>query len=276
MQNTLDRHVTPGYFAAHALAADVGVDRECEVEHRGSFRQFLELTVGGKDKHLLVVEIESEFTDCLAVIHLFALQHLAHALEELVHSGFALSALVFPVRCHTFLGHFVHALSSNLHFNPFVFRAENSSMQRLIAVGLGDRQPVTQTLGVGLVHICHHGISLPALGFLFLGCRVEDDTNGEQVVDTIHPALLLLHLIVDGMDGLGASFDMELQAERAQFFLHRANEGGDVGVTLLFLGIQRVRNLFIYSVIGELERQVLQFCFDYIQTQTVSQGGVEE
>ena len=44
-------------------------------------------------------------------------------------------------------------------------------------------------------------------------------------------AFLLLHFLVDGVDGLGASFNMELQSGFFELLLYRCNEGGNVLVT---------------------------------------------
>jgi hypothetical protein len=48
--------------------------------------------------------------------------------------------------------------------------------------------------------------------FSFSSGRVEDDADGEEVVDTLEATLLLLHLLPDGVDALGAPLHVELQS----------------------------------------------------------------
>ena len=108
------------------------------------------------------------------------------------------------------LGYLVHTLGAYLHLHPLVLRAKNRDVQTLIAVGFGHAQPVSQALGVGLVHVCHDGVDLPALHLLFLEGRVEDNADGKQVIDALEAALLLLHLLPDGVDALGSSLHVKL------------------------------------------------------------------
>ena len=65
-------------------------------------------------------------------------------------------------------GNFIHALSTDLHFNPFVLWPKYSDMQTLVAIALRYAEPIAQALGVGLVHVCDDRVDLPTLHLLFL------------------------------------------------------------------------------------------------------------
>ncbi len=58
-------------------------------------------------------------------------------------------------------------------------------MEALVTVTLRHREPVAHALRVRLVHIRDDRIRPPALRALGLGRRVEDDADGEEVVDAL-------------------------------------------------------------------------------------------
>ena len=142
-------------------------------------------------------------------------------------------------------------------------------MQTLVAVLLGHAEPVTQALGVGTEDIGDHRIDHPAVRFLPLRLGVEDDTDGKEVVDAIDVAMLGLHLMVDGVDRLGAALDGEPESGLFQLLLQRGDESGYVLLALGFLRVERVRDIFIGIVIQKLERQVFHLSLDLVETQFV-------
>ena len=145
----------------------------------------------------------------------------------------------------TFFGNLIHTFRTNLYFYPFSFRSHDGDVQRLVSVALRHGKPVAQTFGVRQVHIGHDGVGLPAFLFLLVKWRIEDDTDGKQVVHTFEGASLLLHLLVDGVDRLGTSLHMELESGLFQFFLDRFDECVNVAVARLFGSIQ----LFLYIIV---------------------------
>ena len=142
-------------------------------------------------------------------------------------------------------------------------------MEGLIAVFLRHRKPVTEAFGVGREDIRDKRIHLPAIRFLLLHRRIEDNTDGEKIIDLIHIAMLHLHLMVDGVNGFGPPLDSKGKSLLLQFFLQRGDKGGNIRLALRLLGVQRVRDIFIGVVIKELECQILHFRFDLVQAQTM-------
>ena len=63
--------------------------------------------------------------------------------------------LVAPVRRDAALGHGVHAFGADLHLDPAPF-GRHGGVQRLVAVRLGDRDPVAHAVGIGGVEVRHH------------------------------------------------------------------------------------------------------------------------
>ena len=77
------------------------------------------------------------------------------------------------------------------------------------------------------------------------------------------------------MDGLGTSLDMELQSSLLQSFIDRLDEVLYVGVTTLLRLAQLVLDMIVRIVFQVLQREVLQFRLQLIETQLVSQGCIQ-
>ena len=127
-------------------------------------------------------------------------------------------------------------------------------MQGFIAVAFGDGQPVTESLGVGQIHVGHDGVSLPAFLFFLVNRGVEDNADGKQIVYTFERTALFLHLLIDGMDGLGASFDVEFQPGLFQLSAYRFDESVDIPVACCLGGIQFVLDVVIDVVLCIFQR----------------------
>ena len=122
-------------------------------------------------------------------------------------------------------------------------------MEALVAIFFGHREPIAQALGIRLENIGYQGIYLPTIGLLFFRCGVQNDTNGKQIVNSIHIAVLRLHFMVDRVDGFRASFNGKDEAFGFQFLFNRRNKSGDIGVAFRLLGIERVRYIFVGAII---------------------------
>ena len=173
------------------------------------------------------------------------------------------------------LGNLVHALGADLDFDPFVLRTHDGDVEALVAVRLRDGNPILEALRVRLVHIRDDGIDLPALGAFAFERRVEDDADGEEVVDVLELDLLLLELIIYRMYRLGAAFDFELEARLFQLLLDRGDELGDVGVARTLRLVQLLLDEVELLAVGIFERQILQFALDGVETQAMGEGRVE-
>jgi hypothetical protein len=84
----------------------------------------------------------------------------------------AASALfVLPVRGDAELGHAVHVARADLHLHALAVGAEHRRVQRLVAVGLGQRDVVLEAPGDRGEHPVHHPEHRVAVG------HVLDDTR---------------------------------------------------------------------------------------------------
>ena len=222
-----------------------------EVEDSSTHWEFKQITTRREDKHLIFVEFHLKLFHRFQTIGM--LQHITDAREPLIKTRFALHAFIAPVGGDTTFGNLVHPFGSDLYFHPFLFRTEYGDMQRLIAIRLGYRQPVAQTFGIGLIHIRDYRISLPALHFLLILRTVDDDTDGEEIVDALEAALLLLHLLPDAMDRLRTALDMTVDACSLHLFLYRFDKGFNIGITSRLRGIQFLTDHIVSIVLHILQ-----------------------
>ena len=171
-------------------------------------------------------------------------------------------------------GNFVHAVGTDLYFHPFVLWSHHGDMQTFVTVRFRDRYPVLHAFRVRLVHIGDDRVDLPAVRtFFFIWC-VQDDTDGKQVVYVFERDVLFFQLVVDGVDGLRASLDVELQPSLLQLAFDRGDELGDVGVARTFRLVQLLLDKIVLLAVGIFQRQVFQFAFDRVQAEAVGERGV--
>ena len=274
MQGLAQLHVLAVDAGPDAARTQFGVDGEGKVEHGGPLGHLVEVAFGGKHEYLVLVEFQLELVHHFEVT-VGILQRFADGGEPFIQAAFSLHTLVAPVRCQSAFGDVVHAFGPDLHLHPFALRAHHGGVERFVAVAFGHRQPVAQSFGVGHVHVRHDGVHLPAFLFFAVEGRVEDDADGEEVVHALEGTLLLLHLLVDGVDGLGASLHVELQSGFLQLALDGLDELGDVGIARRLRLVQFIFDVVIDAAVGIFQRQVLEFRFQFVESQLVGQRGIE-
>ena len=147
--------------------------------------------------------------------------------------------------CDTELGDVVHTLGTNLNLHPLAVARSYGGVQRLVAIRLRNRDPITHTLGVRGVEVAHDGVCQPALRLFEIFGTVDDDTNGEDVVDTLEWHLLLAHLVPNRIDRLGAALYVILYAGRVEPFANRLDELLDKVHTLLLALTQLLGDVLV-------------------------------
>ena len=220
-------------FGADAAGPDLGVHTKGEVEGRGAFGQVEEVAIGREDVDLLAVEVELELVDEVDGIRLAAVEHLAdlhQPVVEVLGSRFALilsALLVAPVRGQAFFGDFVHAARADLDLDPLARRGHDRGVQALVAVGLGQADPIAQAVGVGLVVVRDDAVGAPCIGLFVLGVRFQNDADGEHVVHLFKADALLLHFGPYAVNTLGPSQDFVCDPLLIQRAPNREGKGVD-------------------------------------------------
>ena len=268
-------HVASAHTCTHACKTQLAVDGESKVQHRSPLGQLAYLAVGSEHENLLLIHIQRKVLAQLIRTGV-VFQNLAYAGHHAVCRTLALDALVRPVGSQTTLRDIVHAAGAYLNLHPSVLGSVHRNMQRLVTVALGHAKPVTQTLGVGLVHIGHNAVNLPALRLFLIGRRVQDDADCKEVIYMVQSGVLGLHLVPDAGYGLGATFDGELEPRLLQLGLDRSDERLDVSLTCALGLVELACNVIIDITVLILDHHILHLTLDGVQTQTVGHRDIEQ
>ena len=110
--------------------------------------------------------------------------------------------LVLPVGGNAILCLFIHLAGADLHLKGDGFAANHGGVQALVAVGFGGGDIILEAVGQRMVHIVDE-----AQGAVTLGQRIQNDTDGIDIVDLIEGLVLHDGLAVDAVDALDAALD---------------------------------------------------------------------
>ena len=261
-------------LSAHTGIADAGVDIVGKVEYCSSLLEVQQVALWSEHVYFVFLQVGGKLVHQLQVVIVF--EGRTDIGKPFVDTAFSLlDTLVAPVGSESVLCNIVHALGSDLYLYPFVFRTQHSGMQTFITVALRHAEPVAHTLWVWLIHVGDEGKGLPALHILFLSWCIEDNTDGKEVVYTLEGALLLLHLLPDRVDTLGAAFHVIFQTGSIELLLDWLDEAGDIGIARSLGGVQLVLYHIVGVVLEILQTEVFQFALQFVESQFVGEWGIE-
>jgi len=246
-----------------------------KIEDRRPSRELSQIPPGGKHVYLIDVDILPEFVDEVDHADLGVLHDVADTRQPAVELLVFLATLVLPVGSHPLFGQLIHAAGPDLHLDPFLVRTHDSGMQRLIAIRLGDGDPVAHPLRIGLVLIGHHRIDRPAIGLFILRCRVKDHPDGKKIVYLIKSDLLLLHLVVYGENRLGPGLHLEPESPGLQFFLDGLHKLGGKPRTLTFGFTEAVDHLGVSLRTEILQTEVQQLRIEFVESKPVCKRRID-
>ena len=256
-----------------ATKADVGVYAEGEIQYARPGRQDAQLSGRGKDEDFL----RRRLRKILRRIRIGVLQCIADGHQPLVQRFLVLNALVGPMRGEAVLGHVIHPARPDLHFHVGAFLVADGNMEALVAIRLGIGNPVPEAFGIRLILLRNEGIHLPAEVFLQfrIFVAIDDEADGEHIVNALEGHFLLLHLGPDGISGLRADLEFILDPGLIQTDLERFDELGHQLLPVLLRRFEFVGNkaVFLRFCISEID--ILHLPLDVVQSQLMGKGNVE-
>ncbi len=191
-----------------ATIADVGMHGIGEIHRRRAARHRQDFSLGrehvdlvGKQVHLDVFEEFGGIARGVLDIEQ-RLKPFVGALLHLVELGIG---LVQPVRGDAGLGDAAHRLGPDLYLDRHPVGADQSRVQRLIAVHLRDGDVVLELPGHGLVQAVQRAEREVAGGHV-----LHDDPEAVDIEHLRERQVLVLHLVVDGVDLLLAAGHLRL------------------------------------------------------------------
>jgi hypothetical protein len=115
------------------------------------------------------------------------------------------------VRGDAVVGHLFHFAGADLDLDRHAVHAEQRGVQRLVAVGLGDRDVILEAPRQRLVQVMHgaqHAVAGVDL--------VDDDAERVDVHDLVEGPALAAHLLVDAVEVFLPPADLALDAVDGQ------------------------------------------------------------
>ncbi len=205
------------------------------------------------------------------------LKGVAHGCQPFVQLSLVLDAFVGPVGRLTVLRLVIHPLCPDLNLKIGSAFVLDGDVQGLVAVRLRIGHPVPQTLRVGFIFLGHVGVHFPAEVLFRLGVRlaVDDEADGEDIIDSLERNLLLLHLSPDGICRLGPYLQLVMDAVVGKGLLERFDELLGQPLAVPFRGLELIGEGPVLLRLGETEVDVLHLALDVVESELVGQRDVK-
>ena len=258
----------------HAAVADIGVHRVGEVDRGGAARQRHDLALRREDVDLVREEVDLEMFEELDRVARLRL-HLDQALQPLVGlflqiGEAAVGALVEPVRGDAGLRDLVHFDGADLHFDRGAERPEQHGVQRLVAVGLGDRDIVLELARDRLVE----AVQRPQRDVARMHV-LDDDAEAEHVEHLRERQRLLAHLAVDRIKMLFAAVNLRLDVVFLEPPFDRLHHFAERLAAVAARRLDRLAEHPVAVGVEVLEGKVLEFLVDAVEPEPVGDRRVD-
>ena len=281
-----DGHELVVYLGSDAVAAQEGVDVEGKVECRGAHRHGLYLALWCEDDYLRAEEVELYGVEEVHGIGLWVVEYLLYGAQPVLELGFFLAqhdgvvvvavVLVFPVGGKSLLGNLVHALRTYLHLDPLARLRHERDVQSHVAVGLGLCHPVAEAVGVAGVELAESNVDVEAVaGFAFRRAWLEDDADGQDVVDFVESEVLRLHFRPDGVGTFDPRLYLVAQSFLVEYLAYGLREVVEEGLALRLCLCELALDEVVGVGIFELEAQVFELVLNLVQAEAVGYRGVD-
>ncbi|MNK89302.1 hypothetical protein D3C87_1093090 [compost metagenome] len=212
MQRFGQRRETTIDPAGDAAVAHVGVYRVSEVDRRGALGQLHDPAFGREHVDLVREQVDLHAFDEFQRVA-GALLHFQHALDPLAGAGMGAfrllvaAGLVQPMGGDAVVGHLFHFTGADLDLDRNTVHAEQRGVQRLIAVGLGDRDVILEASWQRFIQVMYS--TQHAVAGIDL---VDDDPERVDVHDLVEGPTLAAHFLVDAVEVFLATADLALNA----------------------------------------------------------------
>ena len=192
------------------MVADIGVDRVGKIDRRRALGQGHDLGLWREDIDRIGEQVDLDMLQKFIRIARLILdvdQGLQPTRAQRLCILGAAAFLVHPMRGDAGFCHQMHGFGANLELNGGAQRADQSRVQRLVTVGLGDRDVILETAWLRLVELMQHAqahIAIRQIG--------HDDTKAEDVTDLGKTQVFFAHLLVDRVERLFTALDFDFHS----------------------------------------------------------------
>ena len=268
-QPIAQRHHAPVDSRARQMVSDLRMDSIREIDHGRAERKIEHVALGREHENFLgekiVLDRREKFLRVLEILLPFdqppqPREPLGIFFLEVAR----VAVLVAPVRRDSFLRHLVHLARANLHFHPLPARPDHRGMQRLVHVGLGQRDVILEAPRHRLPVRMHD-----AERFVTFADRVNDDAKRDQIVNFFEAEPQLLHLRVNRKEMLGPAGDLGGHSAVGHAARQNLDDVGDIFFALFALRRDESLQRLIRAGIQITKRQVLELRFEPINTESM-------
>ena len=208
------RHHPAVHARARQMLPDHRMNPVGEIDHGRAGRKIKHLALGRENENLGGKEVVLDGREELLRVFqiLLPFDQAPQPCEPLgIAQALPVTFLVGPVRRDSLFGHAMHLARANLHFHPLPARPDHRGVQRLVHVDLGQRDIVLESPRHRLPVGVHDAERLVTFAH-----RLDDDPEGDQVVDLVEGQPFVLHLGVDRIEMLVAAGDFGVHAGALQ------------------------------------------------------------
>ncbi len=265
-----ERHDAPVDTRPDRAVADIGVDGVGEVDRRGTGRQLADLALRREDVDGVLVEVGAEGVHELTRVArvLLPLHHVPDPRRGVLAGRLV---LVEPVRRDAELRDAVHLGSADLDLERVTAGPDHGGVEGLIPVELGHRDVVLEPARHRLPQRVDD-----ADGAVAVLHRVHDHAQCREVVDLVELLALDGHLLVDGVDVLRPSGDLDgHDADVLELAIEERSRVGDHGVAVGAALVDELLDLGVAAGMERGEGEVLEFRLERVDTEAVRERCVD-
>ena len=196
-EHVLQWHQRQVYFGSQAVFSYLGVDVKGKVERGGAHRKFHHVAFGREGVDFFAVQVQFEVVEKVERVVFRILKLLFDFCQPMLHHIVFVAVFIFikMMRSVSGFSNLVHALRTNLYFHPFSQVAHHGGVQGFVAIGFGYRNPVADAVVSGFVDFGDEGVNLPTVEPLSFRRRIQNNTDGKDVVHIFKRDILFLHLL---------------------------------------------------------------------------------
>ena len=181
-----------------------------------------------------------------------------------------LTLLVLPVRRHAELGLLVHFVRADLDLDRATARTDDRGVERLVEVELRGGDVILEPTGQ------RRPASVDgAQDRIAVADAPDEDADADEVVDVVELTAPHDHLLVHGVELLGAAHHASANAQCAQVLVDRVDDVLDVLFALRGALLDETFDLDVELGVQNREREVFELGLDRLDAEAVCQRGVD-
>ena len=282
LQTMAERNEFVVDLRADAMRTEERMDLEGEIERGTVCGHRFEFAFRRENEDFAGEKVQFDGVEEVHRVGLRVVENFLDGANPVVEFGFVLvflavfAGLVFPMGGKALFGDVVHAVGTNLDFNPTTLLRHQRNVKCLIAIGFRMVDPIAKPVGMRLVDLADGDINPETFVHLvFARVGRENDAHGENVIDLVEGDVLVLHLAPDGVGRFHASLDFVADAHAVEFAADGFGEVLEEFRALFLREREFAADVFVFLGMLEAETQVFEFRLDFVEAESIGEWRVD-